>query len=185
MKFVTPALSVLPAYRRALEEDWQPDDRWLDTAVEQIVLIEESPEQFVARLNEREVPDRPVIMPDGSTRERLPSFHYWLWDGGFCGRISVRWRPGSNELPPHVLGHVGYAVVPWRRNEGLASAALLKFLPELGELGLGHIDLVTDPANQPSIRVIEKAGGKLIESFELPDGYEQAKALKFRIQLAR
>jgi predicted acetyltransferase len=42
-----------------------------------------------------------------------------MWDGEFCGSIGLRWLPGTEELPPHCLGHIGYAVVPWKRRLGL------------------------------------------------------------------
>jgi len=35
-----------------------------------------------------------------------------MWDGEFCGQIAFRWQPGTEALPPHCLGHVGYSVVP-------------------------------------------------------------------------
>jgi predicted acetyltransferase len=38
-----------------------------------------------------------------------------MWDGDFAGAINLRWQPGTAELPPHCLGHIGYGVVPWKR----------------------------------------------------------------------
>ena len=53
-----------------------------------------------------------------------------MWDGEFCGSIGFRWQPGTSTLPPYVLGHIGYAVVPWKRGRGYATQALALLLPE-------------------------------------------------------
>ena len=62
----------------------------------------------------------PIVLPDGTTAARLPGFRLWLWDTEFCGSIGLRWQPGTSELPAHVLGHIGYAVVPWKEGHGYA-----------------------------------------------------------------
>jgi predicted acetyltransferase len=52
-----------------------------------------------------------VALPDGTMVPRLPGFWRWLWDGEFCGSIQFRWQPGTPDLPPTCLGHIGYSVV--------------------------------------------------------------------------
>ena len=68
--------------------------------------------------------------PTAAEVPRLPGFVRWLWDGEFCGQIGFRWQPGTEALPPHCLGHIGYAVVPWKRGKGYATRALAMLLPE-------------------------------------------------------
>ena len=89
----------------------------------------------------------------------------WIWDNEFCGHISFRWKPGTEQLPPTCSGHIGYAVVPWRQGEGLASATLVTFLPEAKDVGLNYVQVTTRPDNPASIRVIEKAGGTLVRAY--------------------
>jgi len=48
---------------------------------------------------------------------RLPGRVLWVWDGEFCGVINLRFVPGTLDLPPHVSGHAGYAIVPWKRRK--------------------------------------------------------------------
>jgi predicted acetyltransferase len=87
------------------------------------------------------------------------------------------------ELPSHVLGHCGYAVVPWARGRGVATRALALLLPEAAALGLPHIDLTTDPDNLASIRVIERNGGVLVERFAKDAAYGGGAGLRYRIVL--
>jgi predicted acetyltransferase len=85
-----------------------------------------------------------------------------MWDEGddtFAGSINLRWQPGTAELPPHCLGHIGYSVVPWKRRRGFATRALAGMLAEARALGLPYVDIRTDADNHASQRVIEANGG--------------------------
>ena len=86
-------------------------------------------------------------------------------------------------MPPYCLGHIGYAVVPWRQRRGYATRALGLVLPMARELGLAHVDITTDPDNLASQRVIAKNGGTLQERFCKGKHYGDREGLLFRICL--
>ncbi len=102
----------------------------------------------------------------------------------FCGSIGLRWANGTEDLPPHVLGHIGYAVVPWKRGRGYAIQALKSILPEARALGLRWVTLTTDADNLVSQRVIANAGGVLVERFVKPAAFGGRDGLRYRIDLA-
>ncbi|MEO0654554.1 MAG: GNAT family N-acetyltransferase [Pseudomonadota bacterium] len=162
----TPNVALLPGYVDALKRGWSPDNLRPAVAVEQLQAIEHDADAFLKRQTDLAGDRPPVTLPDGSQVSRLPSFRRWIVKDGFAGTIGLRWQPRTEDLPPTCLGHVGYAVVPWRRREGLATAALIELLPEARALGLGHLDVTAACDNQPSQRVIENAGGRFIEDFE-------------------
>jgi len=146
--------------------------------------IAAGPEAFLAAQDDQEGKGEPITLPDGSKARRLPGFRRWMWDGEFAGLISVRWQPGTAELPPHVLGHLGYTVVPWKRRRGYASAALRALLPEFRGLGLPYVDLTTDLDNVASQKVIIANGGVLVERFNKPAAYgPDSPAFRWRIKL--
>jgi len=141
MQLVWPALEHLPSYARALAQGWTPDPtaRGPVTARQELARIEADPAAFVASLVDREARGVPITLPDGSQVPRLPGYHRWMWDddaseedgGGFCGSIGFRWQPATSALPLYVLGHIGYAVVPWRRSRGHATLALALLLADV------------------------------------------------------
>ena len=185
---VTPDLDHLPGYVDALARGWSSDNmRGEAAAREQLAAIEANPAAFVASRTDPEGRGDPVMLPDGSLVPRLPGFHRWIWDGSgagaFCGSIGMRWRRGTAALPPHVLGHIGFSVVPWRRRRGHARRALALLLPEAAALGLSYVEITCDPDNTASRRVIEANGGRLVERFHKPAAYGGTETLQYRIDL--
>jgi len=184
LELVKPALAFLPEYKAALEHDWSPDNvRGPAAAREELDKIATDPAAFVVLLDDPEAKGGPIKLPDGSTVPRLPGFRRWMWDGGFCGSIGLRWQPGTSAVPPHVLGHIGYAVVPWKRNRGYATRALAMLLPEVRKEGLAYVELTTDPDNLASQKVITANGGVMIERFKAEAAYGDRDELRWRIML--
>jgi len=183
MDLVWPATQYLPGYVHALQQGWSPDNLRPQAALEELARIAEDPDRFLSEQVDREAKGPSIALPDGSTVPRLPGYSRWMWDGEFCGSIGFRWQPGTTELPPYCLGHVGFSVVPWKRQRGYATRALQLLLPQAGEEGLAYIELTTNSDNIASRRVIESNGGKLVERFHKPAAYGGAESLRFRILL--
>ncbi len=180
---VRPDMLWLPAYRAALAQGWSPDNLRPAAAGELLAASAADPADFLVGLDDPAPEGRTVTLPDGSRVPRLPSLSRWIIADGFVGQISLRWQPGGDALPPYVLGHIGYGVVPWARRRGHAGAALGLILPEARAQGLTRVELTTEPDNIGSIRVIEKNGGRLVERFTRGPQYGQTPALRFVIAL--
>ena len=183
MDLVWPAAQYLPGYVHALQQGWSPDNLRPQAALDELARVAEDPDRFLSEQVDREAKGPSITLPDGSTVPRLPGYSRWMWDGEFCGSIGFRWQPGTTELPPYCLGHVGFSVVPWKRRRGYATRALQLLLPLAGEEGLVYIELTTNSDNIASRRVIEANGGKLVERFHKPAAYGGAESLRFRILL--
>jgi predicted acetyltransferase len=187
MQLVVPTLDRLDDYAAALRAGgYFPDNiRREVSAHEELAKIAADPAAFVASLDDPEAKAGPITLPDGSTVKRLPGYRRWLWDesDGFCGHIGFRWQPGGSALPPYVLGHIGYAIVPARRGRGHATRALALLLPEARKQGLTYVDLTTDPDNIPSQKVISNNGGTLVDRFSATDAHGGHEMLRWRIVL--
>jgi predicted acetyltransferase len=122
-------------------------------------------------------------MPDGTTVPRLPGYRRWMWGGEFCGSIGFRWQWGTAELPPYCLGHIGYAVVPWKRRLGYSTLALRQLLPSAVALDLPYVEITTSHDNTVSQKVILSNGGVFIEEFALPAAYGEGLERRYRIAL--
>ena len=183
-----PGRDVLPAYVRALEAGWSPNTM-RDVAPEQLAAITADPDAFLSGLTAR---GGKIRLHDGSEVDRLPDIIRWIIATDrpgrpFVGSINLRWQEDGagrpiTELPPHVLGHVGYTVLPNHAGNGYASAALAAVLAEARTIGLPFIKITCDAENAASRRIIEKNGGCFVESFVAPF-YGPEERLMYRIEL--
>lgn len=187
LQLIRPAAEHLPAYRAALERGWSADtQRGQLAALEELERIEDDPAGFLALMDNPLALGPMVVLPDGSHARRLPNLRRWMWDEqGFAGSIGLRWTADGSPLPPHVLGHIGYAVVPWRQRLGHATRALALMLPLARALGLPFVWVTTDPENTASQRVILANGGVLVERFDKGAAYGHKPGLRFRIGLTQ
>lgn len=181
LRLVWPAIEYLASYVHALEQGWSPDNTRPEAGRAELAQIREDPQRFLAQQVDREARGGPIVLPDGSTVERLPGYKLWMWDGEFAGIVGFRWRPGTTELPPTCLGHVGYAVVPWKRRRGYATHALALALDGVRKEGLPFIEITTDEDNIPSQRVIEANGGSVVERFRKAAAYGGGPAVRYRV----
>jgi predicted acetyltransferase len=193
MKLVVPSLARLPAYEAALRRGfWSDNLRREQSRDEELARIAADPAAFVASLADRAGRAGPITLSDGTQVRRLPGFRRWMWDetgddgsaeSGFCGSIGFRWQPGTAALPDYVLGHIGYAVVPWKQRRGYASKALGLMLAEARKEGLPYVELTTDPDNEASQKVITANGGVFVERFRTVAGHGGKEELRWRIAL--
>src|SRR5439155_23991280 len=108
LRLVPPNERMLPACAAALEKGWSPNNL-RDVGAAQLAALHDDATAFLHDLSDQ---NGTVLQPDRSRLPRIPFRVFWLSDGDFCGAINLRFVPGTEELPSHVSGHVGYAVVP-------------------------------------------------------------------------
>jgi predicted acetyltransferase len=167
-----------------LGRGWSADSsRPVESGREELAQIAADSDAFLAGMEDRQAIGRSVTLPDGSSVPRLPGFRRWLWDGEFAGNIGLRWQAGTTALPPHCLGHIGYAVVPWKQRRGYAKEALRLMLLEAAAVGLPFVEITTDADNLASQRVIEACAGVLHERFIKPAQFGSTPGLRYRVSL--
>jgi len=169
----------------AHERGWSPDNlQGLKNTGERLAEIRDDPDAFLAALNAESPGDHRITLPDGSRVPRLPNCTRWIWSGGFAGQISLRWQPGTDELPQTCLGHIGYGVIPEKRGLGLATRALAAMLKQAKRVGLKTVELTCTPDNTASRRVIERNGGIFVEQFRAPASLGGHPTQRFKIDLS-
>ncbi|MEO8908864.1 MAG: GNAT family N-acetyltransferase [Gemmatimonadaceae bacterium] len=183
IELVWPAAQYLLGYVHALEQEWSPDNLRPEAWLDELAEIAEDPDGYLSARINRGGTGPPVTLPDGSTVRRLPGYTRWVWDGEFCGEINFRWQPGTPELPPYCLGHIGYSIVPWKRRRGYATRALELLLLEVRKEGLAYVELTTNTSNTASRRAIEANGGEVVERFFKSAAQGGAESLRYRISL--
>jgi predicted acetyltransferase len=166
VRLLVPDASTLQQYLKALSANWTPDsDNDPDGARALRDRIEADPAAYLNSLRNPGANGPPVALEDGRLVPRLAHVRYWISDGSYCGDINLRWQREANELPPYCDGHVGYAVVPWKRRQGHATGALRALAQIAPNFGLKWLDIAMDAENVASIRVAEAAGAVLVEEY--------------------
>jgi predicted acetyltransferase len=173
----TPDRAGLPAYIEALQRGWSPNTT-RNVCAEHLEQIEADTEAFLKKLVH---PHGTIALPSGEQVPMLPGTTRWIWDNGLCGAINIRHQPGTTDLPPHVSGHIGYSVVPWRQRQGHGTRALRLMLPMAVAYGLPYVIITCDVDNAGSRRVIEANGGVFL--YESEDNLSaEARKLVFRVE---
>lgn len=185
MQLVRPAQEYLGSYIEALQKGWTPDGLARpDFAQQELALIEADAAAFLESLDDPQAKGAPIKLPDGSLAPRIPGYNRWMWDGEFAGRIDLRWQNGTMDLPPHCLGHIGYAVVPWKQRQGYATKALALMLENAKAQGLPYVEITTDQDNFASQKVIAANGGVLVGEFTKPVAFGGKPSFRFRMALS-
>jgi len=181
LQLVKPARDVVDGFVHAVEAGWSPSTIDPEAGRRAVAKIQSDPDAFLASLEDRGALGDPITGPNGEVWPRIPGFARWLWDGEFCGSISLRWVTGTSALPSHVSGHIGYSVVPWKRQRGYATRALALLLPQAKAEGLDKVDITTNADNLASQKVITANGGVLIDAAHQTEHY--GPRLLYRIDL--
>jgi len=190
-RLVVPDGAHLAAYDAALARGYLPaSNRGAELAAEHRRLIAEDPAGLLARMHDPDGRGPVVVTPDGSQHRRIPSTQRWMFDGpggdepgGFVGSISLRWNFSHAPLPPHVLGHIGYSVVPWAQRRGHATRALGLMLAIAREQGFERVEITTDLDNAASQKVILANGGVLVGEFDKGPAWLHSQGLRFVVEL--
>lgn len=109
---------------------------------------------FVAEMRsraDRAVAERIGLVPDSK-----------LWivrDDTYLGSLSLRHE--LNDFLWEEGGHIGYAVRPTARRQGVATGAVALALPIARDLGITRVLITCDDDNEASARTIEANGGVL------------------------
>ena len=183
MELVRPSVEYLSSYVDGLKKIVPGEEPFFTYFLPDLVKIAEDPDRYLSLQEDPGGIGDPVELPDGTMVPRLPSITRWMWDGEISGRIQLRWSPGSTDLPSYCLGHVGYAVFPWKRRLGYANKALKEILPFAQDLEMEFVEIVTDVGNEISQKVVAKSGGVFHERFTKPATSEGGEAFRYRIYL--
>jgi predicted acetyltransferase len=155
-RLVRPAIQHMASFVDAMCEGYSRDTLRPETP-ETIAAIAEDPAWFLGLQLD---PPTTVVLPDGTTGERVPETILWYVEGDeFLG--SVHLRHWLNDTLTLWGGHVGYAVRPSAQGRGYASVMLAGMLDHARGRDLDRVMLTVNTKNPASIRVIEKNGGVL------------------------
>ncbi len=103
-----------------------------------------------------EMPD-PAKLKPGLVLQTI----FWALDEYGVAVGMIRMRHSLNDKLRFHGGHIGYFIRRDQRGKGYGREALRLALAQLRTLGERRALLSVDPANTPSIRVIEENGGQL------------------------
>jgi predicted acetyltransferase len=99
--------------------------------------------------------------------ELVPYYHFNIMDEDQSTVGHINFRVGETRHIMMCAGHIGYEVLPEYRGN-LYSYHACKALTPFIKLHYDQVIMTVDPANLPSIRIIEKLGAKFINEIKVP-----------------
>ena len=136
MRIVVPAAQHLESYVAAPRRGWSPDTIDANAGRLQIGRAEVDPEGSLTEVDDPQGLGSPIVLPDGSSVRRLPSFRRWMWDDAFVGGIGFGGSLARLSCPRTFSATSATPVVPWGRRHGHATSALGQLLEEVAGLAV-------------------------------------------------
>ena len=107
-------------------------------------------------------------LPDGSTIRRPPTLAlWWIEADAYIGSLYIH-RDLADPFVAEYVGHILYAVRPSRQGNGHAGRMLAAARALAGAAGIDPVRVYARATNIASCRVIERAGGALLDLKPLP-----------------
>lgn len=148
---VQPDVSLQSSYLAAMAEEPNPRFPWFASGLDLTDPADFA--EFLRRACADALPDSPRPSEFVAT-----TLLWWVVDRTYLGRVTIR-----HELVGDLVtlgGHIGYWIRPSARHQGHGTAAFSASLPHAHALGLDPVLLTCDYDNEPSRRIIERAGGR-------------------------
>jgi predicted acetyltransferase len=149
----------------------RPEDAGQVAAIHKVMKVQDNfgfllcdylqDEEFEPYLNRVAEYQSEATVPEGKV---VSTFLVAVVDGKIAGRVSIRHT--LNEFLALTGGHIGYAVVPEFRGQGVATFMLRYALDFCRELGIERAFISCRVTNSASRAVIEKCGGEFARIVE-------------------
>lgn len=145
VRLIRPTMKYQASFRDALREFLLVDGK-----------NEGDPEKIGDLIVESRRMARGVNLPKGKVQTSI----FWLMDDDdFVGRVRLSHRLNRNLR--NRGGHIGYIILPSKRNLGYGVKILMLALSKARKLGLKKVLLTCDEGNIASRKIIERNGGRL------------------------
>jgi predicted acetyltransferase len=168
-----------------------PEERWVDALMMTLAhpLTREHAPQDAAITREQVIQfvrDHPLGRQTGDAEKGLvPAYYFWMCArapsassgqarSASSGQVivgGIGLRVGHTRNLEMYMGHIGYTVHPPARGNGYAQRAVRLLLPLARRLGIKPLWITCNPENVASRRTCESAGGRLIETVNLPEDH--------------
>lgn len=173
MILIKPSTEYLTSYiefAEQLEEEGKKERFSLDQA-------KKDPDTYIKNMKILEIESCKAIAP-----YLVPTTILWLIQENndeVIGRLSIRHSLG-NDFLKNFGGHLGYAVKPTYRKQGIGGFLLGEGLKFAKKIAISEVVITCDEDNIPSKKIIEKGGGRYIGKIY----NEESKVNKLRYKIS-